>query len=65
MMRTNLARGVVLRREERGRRIDSEMEEEEEAQLFTIGRDVDFEGLRAPNVISETNLDLLPTGRNI
>lgn len=33
--------------------------------MFAMGRDVDFEGLRAPNVISEANPDPLPSGRNI
>jgi hypothetical protein len=56
---------VVLRTEVRGRRIDSEMEEEQEAEMFAMGRDVDFEGLRAPSEILETNPNPLPTGRNI
>ena len=39
---------VVLRTEVRGRRIDSEMEAEEEPEMFAMGSDADFAGLRAP-----------------
>ena len=56
---------VVLRMEVRGRRIDSEMEEEAEAEMFAMGADADFAGLRAPEIIAEGNPDPLPTGRNI
>jgi len=56
---------VVLRTEVRGRRIDNENEDEEEAVMFAMGEDVDFEGLRPPPEILETNLNPLPTGRNI
>ena len=56
---------VVLRTEVRGRRIDSSIEEEEDAQIFAMGRDSDYEGLRAPTDIPETNQAPLSTGRNI
>ena len=56
---------VVLRTEVRGRRIDSELEEEEEIPMFAMGSDLDFAGLRAPDIIPETHADTLPTGRNI
>ena len=56
---------VVLRTEVRGRRIDSDRQEEEEIPMFAMGSDIDFEGLRAPDIIPETEADPLPTGRNI
>jgi hypothetical protein len=56
---------VVLRTEVRGRRIDNNIEEEDVNPMFDMGADVDFEGLRAPDVIPETHPDPLPTGRNI
>jgi hypothetical protein len=56
---------VVLRTEVRGRRIDNNIEDEVVNPMFDMGADVDFEGLRAPDVIPETHLDPLPTGRNI
>lgn len=49
----------------RGRRIDNEMEEEHEEKMLAMGRDVNFEGLRAPSEVLETNPNPLPTGRNI
>jgi hypothetical protein len=33
--------------------------------MFAMGRDIDFEGLRATAEIPETNPNPLPTGRNI
>jgi hypothetical protein len=56
---------VVLRTEVRGRRIDSDRQEEEEIPMFAMGSDIDFAGLRAPDIIPETEADPLPTGRNI
>jgi hypothetical protein len=56
---------VVLRTEVRGRRVDSEMEEQDEIPMFAMGADSDFEGLRAPEELPEINPDPLPTGRNI
>lgn len=56
---------VVLRTEVRGRRIDNNIEDEDVNPMFEMGADVDFEGLRAPDVIPETPPDPLPTGRNI
>lgn len=56
---------VVLRIEVRGRRVDNEMEEEEEAEIFRMGNDNDFEGLNATTAVPETNVDPLTTGRNI
>lgn len=45
--------------------MDNEMAEEEEAEMFALGRDLDFEGLRASAEIPETNPKPLPTGRHI
>jgi hypothetical protein len=56
---------IVLRTEVRRRRIDSNRQEEEEIPMFAMGSDIDFEGLRAPDIIPETEADPLPTGRNI
>ena len=56
---------VVLRTEVRGRRIDSDRTEEEEIPMFAMGSDIDFAGLRAPDIIPETEADPLPTGRDI
>jgi hypothetical protein len=56
---------VVLRTEVRGHRIDSKMEEEEEAQLFAMGSDADFPGLRAPEIIPESVPNPVPIGRTI
>ena len=56
---------VVLRTDVRGRRVDSEMEEHEEIPMFAMGADLDFQGLRAPDEVPESNPDPLPSGRNI
>lgn len=56
---------VVLRTEVRGRRIDNDMEDAEEVEMFRMGDDVDFQGLRESTVIAEQNPEALPTGRNI
>ena len=56
---------VVLRTEVRGRRVDSEIEEQDEIPMFAMGADSDFEGLRAPEELPEFNPDPLPTGRNV
>lgn len=56
---------VVLQTEVRGRRIDNKMEEEAEVEMFAMGADADFVGLRAPEIIAEGNPDPLPTSRNI
>jgi len=36
---------MVMRIEVRGRRVDSEMDDEEDSEMFAMGRDFDFEGL--------------------
>lgn len=51
---------VVLRTKVRDRRVDSAMEGHEEPEMFAMGHDQDFEGLRAPANIPETNPDPLP-----
>lgn len=56
---------VVLRTEVRGRRIDSEMQEEEEVEMFAMGADADYIGLRVPEIIPEGNPNPLSSGRNI
>lgn len=56
---------VLLRTEVRGRRIDNNIEEDDINPMFAMGADIDFEGLRAPDVIPETHPDPLPTGRDI
>ena len=56
---------VVLRTEVRGRRIDSEMEDEEEPKIFSMGKDVDFEGLQVPAEVPETYPNPVTGGRNI
>ena len=56
---------VVLRTEVRGRRVDNEMEEEEEGEIFRIGENNDFPGLSAASVFSETDPAPLPTGRDV
>ena len=56
---------VVLWTEVRGQRIDNEMEEEEDPEMFAMGRDDDFDGLRVPMEVPETFPNPLPGGRNI
>jgi hypothetical protein len=56
---------VVLRTEVRGRRVDNDIEEDDPIPMFAMGADVDFEGLRAPEIMPETHQDPLPTGRDI
>ena len=41
------------------------MEHADKIVMSEIGRDSDFEGLHAPNIISERHPNLLPTGRNV
>ena len=55
---------VVLRTEVRGRRVDIQMEEEE-PNMFAMGRDVDFVGLREIDRIDEVNEDIFGGGRDI
>ena len=40
------------------------MEHANEVVLFEIGKDLDFEGLCAPNIISKCHPNPLPIGRN-
>jgi len=56
---------VVLRTEVRGRRVDTEMEAREETEMFQMGDNADFEGLRTSTAIPEMNPKPLSTGRNI
>ena len=56
---------VVLRTEVRGRRIHSAAEEEEDSEMFAMGRDVDFHGLQVPNEMPEPIPDHFPEGREI
>lgn len=56
---------VVLPMEVRGRRIDSEVDQEDEPEMFAMGRDVDFEGLREPSQGSEFFTYPSAGGKNI
>ena len=56
---------VVLQTEERGRRIDSELEEEEETEMFRMENNTNFERLRQASTIPESHPNLLLTGRNL
>jgi len=55
---------VVLKTEVRGHRIDNEIEEEE-LEMFAMGRDSDFEGLRAATEDPESIPEPMEGGRNI
>ena len=55
----------MLQTEVRGRRIDNDRTGEEEIPMFAMGLDIDFTGLRAPDIISKTEADPLPIGRHI
>jgi len=55
----------VLRTEVRGRIVHNDIEEDDQIPMFAMGANVDFEGLRAPEILPETHQDPLPTGRNI
>ena len=55
---------VILRTEVRGRRVDSQMEQEEESEMFDMGRDDDFYGLRAAAELSGNHPHLVGGGRN-
>ena len=56
---------VVLRTEVRRRRIHSAAEEEEDSEMFAMGRDVDFQGLQVPNEMLEPIPNQFPGGREI
>jgi len=56
---------IVLRAEVRGRRVDTEMHDEEEAEIFRMGENVKFEGLRAATEIEEVHGIPMRTGRDI
>lgn len=56
---------VVLRTEVKGRRIDSDMEEAEEAEIFRMGAYNDFAGLSAASDNVEPDEDPLSTERDI
>ena len=56
---------VVLRTEVRGRRVDTAMEGEEETEMFQMGDNADYEGLRTSAILPDTIPDPVSTGRNI
>ena len=56
---------VVLQTEVRGRRIDNDMEEAKEAEIFRMGANNDFGGLSATSDNVEPDEDPLPTRRDI
>lgn len=56
---------VILRKEVRGRRVSGNMGAFEDGGMFSMGEDVEHEGLRAPEVILEENSAALETGRRI
>lgn len=56
---------IVLRTEVRGRRVDTELEDEEEPEMFRMGETADFEGLRADAPMEEADAAPCRTGRNI
>ena len=56
---------VVLRKEVRGKRVLPNNEGEEEAELFQMGRDEDFEGLRPDCEAGEEELAPAATGEDV
>ena len=56
---------VVLRTEVRGRRHDSEEDEEDEAGIFSMGRDADFQGFEVASEVPESYPNPLSSGRTI
>ena len=55
----------MLQTEVRDQRVHSEMEAEEETEMFRMGGNVDFEGLRTSAIVAEGNPEPLSTGTNI
>lgn len=56
---------VVLRTEVRGRRIDNEIEEEEESEIFRMEANNDFGGLPTACDRSKVDQEPLWTGKNV
>jgi hypothetical protein len=56
---------VVLRKEVRGRRVLPNSEDEEDAQLFQMGQDEDFEGLRPDREVGEQEIEMAATGEDV
>lgn len=54
-----------LRTEVRGRRQDCAMDEEQECSFFSMGNDVDFEGLQVPPEVEETYPTSASIGRSV
>ena len=56
---------VVLRTEVRGHRNDKEGDEDEEPEIFSMGRDSDFEGLQVASEVAESYPNPPSNGRTI
>lgn len=56
---------VVLRKEVRGRRILPSNDDDEETELFQMGEDEDFEGLRPDRNVGEEELEAAATGEDV
>jgi len=56
---------VVLRTEVRGRRHDGASDEEHECSFFSMGSDVDFQGLQLPSEVQETYPNAASIGRSV
>ena len=56
---------VVLRKEVRGRRVLPNIEDEEDAQLFQMGQDEDFAGLRPDREVGEQEVEMAATGEDV
>jgi hypothetical protein len=56
---------VVLRKEVRGRRVLPNNEDEEDAQLFEMGQDEDFEGLRLDREVGEQEVEMVATREDV
>jgi hypothetical protein len=56
---------VVLRKEVRGRRVVPNNESETEPELFQMGQDEDFEGLRPDREVGEQAVEAATTGENV
>ena len=56
---------VVLRKEVRGRRVIPNSEGDEDAQLFAMGQDDDFEGLRPDREVGEQEVEMAETGEDV
>lgn len=56
---------VVLRKEVRGRRVIPNNEDDEDAQLFAMGQDEDFEGLHPDREVGEQEVEMAETGEDV